>query len=144
MPNDKPKISFAFCAILFCIAFGLNFIWEISQTFAFKMGGVSTAKMLLFCALASIIDAVVTMLIFWLLQKVLKRFDWKFYLAAAVFGAVCAILFEKMAFTFNLWTYDEEMIVLPLLGTGLLPFLQLMILVPVAIWIIMKLKWRKL
>lgn len=144
MLKEKSKISFTFYAVLFAVAFGLNLVWEISQTFAFEMGGVSGGKMLLFCALASIIDGIVTVLVFWILQKVLKRFDWKYYLAAAIFGAVCAVFFEQMAFTFNLWSYDEEMIVLPFLGTGLLPLLQLAMLVPAAIWLTIKLNRTKL
>ncbi len=127
-------------SILFAVAFCLNWIWEIAQTFAFEMSGVSIAKMLLFCTFASVVDGVVTVLIFWLLQRFLKSFDWKFYLAAAGSGALSAIFFEQIAFTFNLWSYGEQMPVLPFLGTGLLPFLQLMILVPTAIWLALKLK----
>ncbi len=133
-----------FYAILFAVAFGLNLIWEISQTFAFEMSGVSGGKMLIFCTFAAVIDGIVTVIIFWLMHKFIEDINWKFYLAAAVFGAVCAVFFEQTAFTFNLWSYDKEMPVLPFLGTGLLPLTQLTILVPAAIWITMKLKRRKL
>ncbi len=126
--------------MLFVVAFGLNWIWEVSQTFAFEMSGVSVGKMLLFCTFASIIDGIITMAIFWVLQKLTAETNWRFYLSAACLGALCAIFFEQMAFTFNFWTYNEGMPVLPFLGTGLLPFLQLMILVPAAIWLTVKLK----
>lgn len=126
--------------MLFVVAFGLNWIWEVSQTFAFEMSGVSIGKMLFFCTFASVIDGIVTAAIFWVLQKLIADINWKFYLAAAGLGASSAVLFEQMAFTFDLWSYDEEMPVLPFLGTGLLPFLQLTILVPLAIWLTMRLK----
>lgn len=55
-------------------------------------------------------------------------------------GALCAIGFERVAFGLGLWSYNERMIVLPVIKTGLLPFIQLMILVPLAIWLAKKLK----
>lgn len=134
------KLPNRFYLYLFIVAFAVNWIWEISQTFAFDMSGVSTGKMLLFCALASVIDGIVTMLIFWLLRKFIENLGWKFFLAAAVLGAVCAVFFEQTAFIFDLWSYDEEMPVLPVIGTGLLPFVQLTILVPLAIWLTIKVK----
>ena len=79
-------------------------------------------------------------LIFWILRKIFSEIDWKFYLAAAGLGALTAIFFEQIAFTFNLWSYGEEMPLLPVLGTGLLPLVQLTVLVPLAIWLTVKLK----
>lgn len=132
-----------FYTALFATAFGLNWIWEIAQTFAFDMSGVSTGKMLLFCTFASFIDGVVTAAIFWLLRRFIEVVYWKFYLAAAVLGALSAVFFEYLAFTFNLWSYGEEMPVIPGIGTGLLPLVQLTILVPLAIFISKKLWFSK-
>ncbi len=140
MLNKKSKISFTFFGVLFAVAFVLNWIWEISQTFAFDMSGVSGGKMLFFCTFASIIDGIATVAVFWILQKILELANLKFYIAAAVLGAFSAMLFEQLAFTFNLWSYNEGMPILPFLETGLLPFLQLTILVPTAIWLTLKLK----
>lgn len=136
----KNKLPDRFYLVLFAAAFAVNWIWEVSQTFAYKMSGVSTSKMLLYCTLASVIDGVVTVLIFWLLRKIFSEIDWKFYLSAAGLGALTAIFFEQIAFTFNLWSYGEEMPVLPFLGTGLLPMVQLTVLVPLALWLTVKLK----
>ncbi len=136
----KNKFPNRFYLVLFVVAFSVNWIWEVSQTFAFEMSGVSVGKMLLFCTFASVIDGIVTAAIFWVLQKLIADINWKFYLSAAVLGALCAIFFEELAFAFNLWSYAKGMPVLPFLGTGLLPFLQLMILVPAAIWLTLKLK----
>jgi hypothetical protein len=69
--------------------------------------------------------------------------QWKFYLAAAFLGALCAVLFEWFAFRSGLWSYGEEMPVLPVIGTGLLPFVQLTLLVPLAIWLSLKLIQRR-
>lgn len=140
MPEKKIENSFSFYGVLFAVAFSINWVWEVSQTFAFDMSGVSIVKMLLFCTFASIIDGIVTVFIFWVLQRFLKKFSLKFYVAAALLGALTAIFFEQMAFAFNLWSYDKEMPVLPFVEIGLLPFVQLTILVPIAIWLTVKLR----
>ncbi|CAN5159652.1 hypothetical protein BH20ACI1_BH20ACI1_28540 [soil metagenome] len=140
MLNEKSKNSFSFYVVLFAAAFGLNWIWEVSQTFAFNMNDVSGGKMLLFCTFASVIDGLVTIAVFWILHKIFADVNWKFYLSAAVLGALTAVFFEQTAFTFGLWSYEERMPVLPVLGTGLLPFMQLTMLVPLAIWLTTKLK----
>ena len=99
-------------------------------------------KSLLSCSLASVIDAVVTVAIYGLLARLMKPNGAKFYLGAAVLGAMCAVFFEWFAFRFGLWAYSEQMIVLPVFKTGLLPFVQLTILVPLTIWIVGKLFMR--
>ncbi len=137
------KLPNRFYLYLFIVAFAVNWIWEVSQTFAFDMNGVSTGKMLLFCTFASVIDGIVTVLIFWLLRKFIEELGWKFFLAAAVLGALTAVFFEQTAFNFNLWSYDEEMPVIPVIGTGLLPLVQLTLLVPLAIFISKKLWFSK-
>ncbi len=136
--NRNESLSLFLFGTLFVVAFLLNWFWEVSQTVAFDMRGVGTGKMLLFCTLAAIVDAIITVIVFWSLQKLFRRRDWKFYVSAAAFGAIFAILFEQIAFIFGLWSYDQKMPVLPFLGTGLLPFLQLTILIPTAIWVTLK------
>ncbi len=133
MLNKKSKISFTFFGVLFAVAFGLNWIWEISQTFAFEMSGISGGKMLLFCTFAAVIDGFVAIAIYRILHKIIAVVNWKFYLAATVLGALSAVFFEQTAFTFGLWEYNEKMIVVPFTKIGLLPFVQLTVLVPAAI-----------
>lgn len=130
-----------FYGVLFFIAFGLNWIWEMVQMFAYaqKTAG-SFAETFIFCTLASVIDAAVTLVICALLKVLMKRRGANFYLSAAVLGALCAVGFEWFALHFRLWSYGERMIVLPILGVGLLPFVQLTLLVPLAIWLTKKFK----
>lgn len=134
------NFTLKFYGLLFGIAFVLNWIWEVSQMYAFSMGELSFLQKLLFCSLASVIDGIATIAIFWILQKLVADVNWKFYLSAAGLGAIFAIVFEQVAFTFNLWSYGEVMPVLPTLGTGLLPLTQLPLLVPAAIRLTFKLK----
>lgn len=112
-----------------------------------KKPGALPGENFIVCTLAAVIDAVVTLAIYAMLRSLLKPEGVKFYLAAAFLGAWCAVFFEWLARLFNLWAYNGKMIVIPLLETGLLPFLQLTLLVPLAIWLtrkIRKIKYLKI
>ena len=139
--NYAGNSSLKFCGVLSVIAFGLNWIWENGQMFAYSAeAGDSWAKSLFFCTLASIGDAIVTTAIYVFLKFLMKSRGAEFYLSAAFLGAACAVGFEWFAFRFGLWSYGERMVVLPVLGVGLLPFVQLTLLVPSAIWLTSKFK----
>ena len=128
--------SIIFYGVLIAVAFGLNWIWEIGQMFAFATeAGDSWTRSFLFCTLAAGADAVVTVVISGFLKSLIKPAGAKIYFSAAVLGAMCAIVFELFALRFGLWAYSERMVVLPVIGTGLLPFIQLTLLVPLAIWL---------
>ncbi len=111
------------------------------QMFAYiAEAGNYWTKSFLFCTLASIGDAIVTVAIYVFLNSIFKPNGAKFYLGASVLGALGAIGFEWCAFRFGLWAYGEQMIILPFLEVGLLPFVQLTLLVPLAIWLTRKFK----
>ena len=139
--NLANNSALKFYGVLFAVSFGLNWIWEMAQMFAYAAeAGDSWTKSVLFCTLASVADAIITVAIDVFLKLLMKRDGVEFYLGAAVSGALCAVGFELFAFRFGLWTYSEQMIVLPVLGVGLLPFVQLTLLVPLAIWLTKKFK----
>ncbi|MDQ3750919.1 MAG: hypothetical protein M3367_18160 [Acidobacteriota bacterium] len=139
--NYAKNSSLIFYGILSVIAFGLNWIWEIRQMFAYAMeANDSWTKSFLFCTLASFTDAIVTVATYVFLKFLMKPGGAKFYLCAAVLGALCAIGFEWFAFRFGLWSYGEQMIVLPVINVGLMPFVQLTLLLPLAIWLTRKFK----
>lgn len=135
------NLKFNFYDVLLAVAFGLNWVWEIIQMFAFDAKpGASRAGEFLFCTLASVVDAGVTAAIYAALKSLVKPDGAGFYLAAAFSGAWCAVFFEWLARLFDLWSYNEKMPVIPFLETGLLPFTQLTLLVPLAIWLARKFK----
>lgn len=130
-----------FYPTLLITAFGLNWIWEMAQMFAFEIKpDESLLKVFLFCTLASVVDAIVTAAIYAMLKSLLRLGGAKLYLAAAFSGASFAVFFEWLARLFNLWSYNEKMPVIPFLETGLLPLTQLNLLVPLAIWLAQKFK----
>ncbi len=111
----------------------------MAQMFAFKLKPEdSRIEVLVFCTLASVVDALVTIGIYKLLSQFFSANQTVFYFLAAVLVAMCAVFFERFAFRFGLWAYSELMPVVPILETGLLPFMQLTLLVPLAIWLTKK------
>ncbi|MEJ7849525.1 MAG: hypothetical protein WKF92_15695 [Pyrinomonadaceae bacterium] len=136
-PNDKFS-KYVFCMYLAGIAFALNWVWEIVQMSAYKSTDDSMIESLFFCTLATAVDAVTILTIYEVAATIMGPRDWKLYPAAALLGSFCALLFEKTAFTFGWWDYNDTMPVLPILGTGLLPFVQLTTLGPLSMWLTAK------
>ena len=55
------KFNFSFCIRLFAVSLGLNWLWEMAQMFAFKLElEDSRTEVFVFCTLASVVDALVT------------------------------------------------------------------------------------
>lgn len=133
--SDKHFSWRNFYLYLVVIAFALNWVWEIAQMSAYQTAEKSWGEALSFCTLATFIDVLAVSAIYGAAVFFINRREWKFYLTASLLGAICAVLFEKIAFAFGWWSYQTRMIVVPILGTGLLPFVQLTTLAPVSIWL---------
>jgi hypothetical protein len=127
------------------VAFVLNWVWEMAQMFAFELpSGVHTVLMTVFCTAATVVDALVTIGIYALLIKIgLKSLNAAFYFLAGALGATCAVVFERFAFAFGLWSYNDLMPLVPIIEVGLLPFIQLALLVPAAIALTEKLSGER-
>ena len=129
---------------LACIAFALNWVWEIVQMAAYKSSEEAMLESLFFCTLATFIDALTILTIYAAAAAFfIDGRGWRFYLTAALLGSVFAVLFEKIAFAFGWWSYNDRMPILPVLGTGLLPLAQLTILAPLSIRLAMKAGGRR-
>ena len=133
----KPGSLRQFFAHLFILALALNWFWEMSQMPAFdqtmRQSWRATA---LTCSLAGLGDAAITLMIYAVIAFATRRRrwvvegKWQPYLAAALSGAAAAIVIEKVALTAGFWSYSSRMPVVPVFGVGLLPLLQLTLLVP--------------
>lgn len=125
-----------FYLVLFIVGFAVNLIWEINQMpyFAGKPGD-TYAEGIFYCSLASIIDGLTVISIYFVASKIVKYKNFGFYLLTAIFGALCAVVFENIAFYLKWWSYKESMPVVPLIDVGVLPFIQLISLVPLSIFI---------
>ncbi len=147
MPQKHFTTSFFFLTALFIIAFGLNWLWEMTQILAYA--GIeerSLSKVLIVCSLASVGDGILTVGAYLVAAFMMGRLQWDtsaagliIYPVMAFFGALSAIAIERIALKFGFWSYQELMPVVPVLQVGLLPFLQLTLLLPAALWFAL---WR--
>ena len=140
----KSASIWSFAAALFAVSFGLNWIWEVLQMFAYQVKGAEMwTHILLYCTLATVIDALVTIGSYALAARIGRNQEfgsgWKPYALMALFGAIWAVIFEYAGKRFGLWSYSELMPLVPIIKVGLLPLLQLLILLPAALLITV---WR--
>lgn len=138
-----------FIARLFLISFALNWAWEMSQMIVYSgFQNRSMLQRILICTVATFGDAFLTLGIYTIARFIARlsrretKNAWKLYAAAMLLGAACAVIIERIALLSGHWFYTNQMPSVPLLGVGLWPFLQLALLVPLAVWI--ALKWNTL
>lgn len=129
-----------FLAGLSIVAFALNWWWEMLQMPAFlQMMGRPWRSTVLLCTFASLGDAAVTLAIYTAVALGVRNWRWavagrwQAYLAAALSGGIIAVAIEKAALAASAWSYSSRMPIVPVLGVGLVPLLQLTLLVPFAI-----------
>jgi hypothetical protein len=136
----RHKAVWSFLTVLFAVSFGLNWIWEVAQMFFYEVKRAEIWRhILLYCTLATMIDVLVTIVSYGLLKSFVPNPDWRMkdewkpYVLMALFGAIWAGFFEIFAKRLGLWSYNELMPVVPLIEVGLLPWLQLTLLMPTAL-----------
>jgi hypothetical protein len=127
---------------LLIVAFVLNWTWEMLQMFAYAgMTDAPWTKTIVLCSVASLGDVGITVIVFVTVALAAGKlswawdFKWHSYTAAALIATCYSTLTELWGLASGTWAYTANMIVVPVLNVGLWPFLQLMLLVPLAIWI---------
>jgi hypothetical protein len=123
---------------------GLTFItqwlWEMFQMPAYaEMANQSWATSARECTLAASGDVFIVAFVYALLA--LKNRNWRWglmparidYALAALVCAGMAVIMERLAVVQGRWSYTDAMPRLPYTEIGLLPFLQLSVLVPLAL-----------
>jgi hypothetical protein len=140
--SERSRSLWFFLSILALVAFGLNWLWEMAQMAAYReMAEHSWWDTLLPCTLAALGDMAVTLAVYGVGALAAGEMKWgmsgkwNVYAAAALLGGACAVAYEWKALASGWWSYGERMPVVPLLGVGLWPLLQLTLLVPVALWL---------
>ena len=123
-------------------SFILNWPWEMLQMPAYvEMSGRSWGQTAIPCTIATLGDVGLSLGIYGVAALAAGRLrwgmtgGWHVYLASAVLGVVTATAIEWWALANDRWTYSSAMPKMPLTGVGLWPFLQLTVLVPLALWI---------
>jgi hypothetical protein len=132
----------SFFAALFLAAFGLHWLWEMAQMPAYaEMAGRPWRETVVPCTLATLGDVAITLAVYGAgaLAAGHPRWGatgrWNVYATAALLGGACAVAIEWKALASGRWSYTGSMPVVPVLGVGLWPLLQLTLLVPVALWL---------
>ena len=124
-------------------AFLLNLPWEMWQIPLFKgTSSLAHGDGVILCTRAAAGDAVIALLAFWLIARVRTR-DWIRRPSAVTLGAfvavglVATIALEYWATRIGArWEYAAAMPRLPLLGTGLAPLLQWLLIPPLVVWLV--------
>lgn len=124
-------------------AFLLNFPWEFLQVPLFKeMPDMGHWEAVLFCTRATLGDVLIALSAYWVVAGFRRSWDWlrqpdalAFLLFIAV-GIVITIVLEWHATVLQQrWEYADSMPTMPLLGTGLAPLMQWLLLPPLILWL---------
>ena len=120
--------------LTFLLAFAGNLIWEMAQMYAYSGLSGSASEMVLSCSSAAAGDAVFIAVLYWLGRKITHernwtfRWNWRRLSLAAATSVIAAVGIEAVSQKVGMWRYSEAMPVIPGLGVGLWPILQLPIL----------------
>jgi hypothetical protein len=125
-------------------AFLLNLPWELWQIPLFKnMPSLAHWDGVILCTRAALGDVAIALLAFWLVAAISGTRDWIRRPSGATLGAfvviglIVTIALEYWATQLGArWEYAEQMPRLPLLGTGLAPLLQWLLIPPLVIWLV--------
>jgi hypothetical protein len=131
-----------FNVILFALL--LNYPWEFLQVpFYRDMPQAAHWDAILFCSRATAGDALIALASFWgvaLLSRsrvwVTRPSLWQVGAFSAFAVAITVGLEWHATVIAERWAYAEHMPVLPVIGTGLLPILQWVILPPLIVWLV--------
>lgn len=115
------------------VSFILNFAWELIQMPLYK-NKVYDVQHIYFCALATVADTIMVLLIYFSFALIYKNAFWikniniQKALLLMLTGGVGAILAEMKHLAEGNWAYASSMPVLPFVNAGLSPVLQFMLL----------------
>jgi len=133
----SPEFNLALFAML------VNLPWELWQIPFFRgMGERPHADGVRACTEAAAGDALITLLSFWVVAAVARSRNWVPYPSSkrtflfVACGIVATAGIELAALRVGRWTYDARMPILPLMGIGLVPLAQWLVLPPVVLWLV--------
>ena len=134
------KVFNRFILIMTIVAFLLNFSWELMQMPLYDNSSF-IINHITFCALGSVADAIMVLLIYFGLAVIFKNplwiypLKWQRVVLVILIGGIGAILSEMRHLSLGNWAYSDSMPLIPILNVGISPVLQFMIL-PTLIYIV--------
>jgi hypothetical protein len=142
--DDKPTFK-RFVLTTLLLAFVLNFAWEVIQMPLYKDASFDIEH-IAFCALASVADAIMVLLIYfgfaliyrnplWVRNLTLPRI-----LLLMFVGTIGAVVAEMRHVSAGNWAYDKAMPIIAVVDVGLSPVLQFMLLPVIIYYLSFKMK----
>lgn len=125
-------------------AFLLNYPWEFLQVpFFAGMAAAPHWPAVLFCTRAAAGDAAIAVAAYWIVAAMVRRRAWvttpnmRHVVGFVAAGLVITTIVERLATeVWNRWEYAAIMPTLPVLGTGVVPLLQWIVLPPLVVWFV--------
>ena len=132
---NAPEVNISICGFL------LNFVWEIWQAPLFQgMGDLTHFEVTLHCTFAALGDVFILLFAFWVIALSAKSRRWIFHPKAMqvagfiAIGIVITMVFEALAIhVLNRWQYAAAMPTLPVVGIGIVPIFQWLIIPPIIV-----------
>lgn len=123
-------------------AFLLNFVWEFLQIpFYQNMPQATHWDGVILCSKAAFGDVIIVLIGFWLAAISARTRQWFFDRACGPFaiyvltGVVITLAIEHVAIRSDWgWRYAATMPLIPVIGAGLTPVLQWLVLPPLTLW----------
>ena len=137
---NAPEINISIFGFL------LNFIWEIWQAPLFQgMDNLTHFEATIHCTLASLGDVVILLVAFWLIALTARSRSWIIHpkpiqvTGFIAIGIVITVVVEAIAIhVLNRWQYATAMPTLPILGTGITPIFQWLIIPPIIVSLMLR------
>ena len=124
-------------------SFFLNFFWEVVQTYFYSMKEAPFSTMLYGWIHCTFGDVLLTLGSFWLVSIVSRNRRWSLklnrlnFVGFIMIGIIGTVISERInVHLLNSWSYNQSMPVIPWLKVGLTPFLQWIVIPPVAILLV--------
>ncbi len=134
-------INIKYIAKLIGITFILHLIWENAQAPLF-VGYQSFSQHFSMCFVGTIGDVVITLLILVFMQLLKKNTIETIadFIVFAIIGFVVAVIIEQRALLVGSWDYTQVMPIIPWFNVGLLPIIQMTLLLPLSFYLTQKIK----
>ena len=127
-------------------AFLLNYPWELLQGPLFeRMAAAPHWEAVKMCTQAALGDVFIMLAAYWLVAALAKSRRWIVaptglqLLLFMTLGALITIVIEQLALRglwLESWSYSPLMPVIPVVGVGLSPLVQWLVLPPVVVWFV--------
>lgn len=143
----EAAILFRWLFLIFALAVIVNYIWELAQTPLYT--GIEFPGALWHCFVASLGDGLLVLFIYAAVAAVMRSPDWYLrptapsYIAMAMVGFAVGFAVEWWGlYIAQRWRYSDLMSVIPRIGIGAVPVLQMLLLPPAIFAVVRKLVAR--